>query len=261
MVYVVGDIAQDVYWVVEPSGISAEAPIPIFKHQRVVVLPGMAANVAALMGVGVELVRPTNFHTPVKNRFITQDGHQLMRWDVEDWCSVIDPTLLPYPELHTPISDVVEGIVVCDYGKGAVTSPLISRVLSFAEAGVPVFVDTKCDPFAWVGATNITLFPNCVEYTAFAAHYNFMPKVVLKKGAEGAVYMEYGNILHSYPSYAEHVHNVCGAGDCVIAEYAKASIQGLFPEYALQQALGRVAHYVSQPWYSRGMEEIPTESL
>lgn len=248
-VLVVGDFGLDMYWIGEAKGISAEAPVPVVKHRSLISLPGMAANVAELLqslGMCVSMIEAAGPHRPVKNRLITTSGVQLARWDIEDFC-----TPLLREDILSALSHNPEAIVVSDYGKGAVTQAVVEALVSYATTGgTQIYVDTKSDPFAWIGR-NITLFPNEHEYSAWKEHYDWLPSVVHKQGGAGMRYLNYGSVVASIPSYARVVSNVCGAGDGVLAGWVKASSSFSSPTTRLALASATAALLVEAPFYNR----------
>lgn len=249
-VLVFGDIGVDVYYVGSPRGLSAEAPVPVLTQTEVLALPGMAGNVAVALGnLGVQatLVQPTNPHYPIKNRVITQDGHQLARWDVDDWCSGYTPEDFASALGACPSPSA---IIVSDYGKGAITKYAQDKLISLAATGIPVYVDTKGDPMGWLGE-NITLFPNSQEYKRWESNYRWLPSVVYKRGAQGVAYLRYGSPVYSLDAWAMVVNNVCGAGDIVIAAWAASQVQGLSMETSLAYANEAASALVEQPFQDR----------
>lgn len=251
-VLVVGDVCLDVYWVGTIKGLAADAPVPVVTHSKTVVLPGMAGNVVSLLtqlGVEATLALPSPLHTSIKNRIVTPDGTQLIRWDVEDWCTPVSVECL-----QEAISTFVpDAIVVSDYAKGVVTPALIQDLLTRSAAGMPLFVDTKGDPFQWVGS-NITLFPNQVEYTQWKSHYDWMESVVLKKSSEGAEVLRFGVSQASLGASCSAPKNTCGAGDAFLAGWvASTLLPSDHPHSPLVNALGVSGVYVSNPFDSRSV--------
>lgn len=249
-VLIFGDIGVDVYYVGSPRGLSAEAPVPVLTQTEVLALPGMAGNVAVALGnLGIQatLVQPANPHYPVKNRVITQDGHQLARWDVDDWCSGYTAEDFAGALGACPSP---QAIIVSDYGKGAITKYAQDKLISLAASGIPVYVDTKGDPMGWLGE-NITLFPNSQEYKKWEANYRWLPSVVYKRGAQGIAYLRYGTPVYSLDAWAMIVNNVCGAGDIVIAAWAASQVDGLSIELSLTYANEAASALVEQPFQDR----------
>lgn len=209
-----GDLGVDRYLICKPRGLSAEAPVLILDQMREVSLPGMAGNVGAnLQALGVEgrLVRGVG-NIPAKNRLMTADGHQLLRFDVKDVCEEIKLEDIS----ETLIEEKPEAIVVADYGKGSISQKVASWICTLAGE-TPVFIDTKRDPSVWMAAETSILFPNQTEYAQFMEAYNWFPHVILKQGSWGLSYMQFGKVVVSRPALAKHVQSVNGAGDTVLA--------------------------------------------
>jgi bifunctional ADP-heptose synthase (sugar kinase/adenylyltransferase) len=224
-VAVMGDLGMDRYHIGTVRGLSAEAPIPILDVRARVSLPGMGANVLAnCIRLGLDaywIGTDPNATCPTKNRLVTPEGQQIARWDERDFC----PTYI-IEDLANLID--ASALIVCDYGKGSITPELISYI---KEVRIPVFVDTKQDPSPWIGS-DVWLFPNQSEYSRYAKEYGWLPKVVLKKGAEGAVYMEFGSVILQSPSFCREVRCVNGAGDTFMSAFVAAmlTIENRVPE-------------------------------
>lgn len=244
-IFVVGDVGYDNYLVGKVRGISAEAPIPILDIQSPAVLPGMGLNVLGnLHQLGAkdsEIILPEGAHYPVKSRLMTEDGQQLARFDLEDWCTPLQRADL------LPLLDA-DAVVVSDYGKGSLDHT-INEIL--ANVSAPLFVDTKRDPSPWLNS-NAILFPNQEEYDKYRTKYEWFPQVVLKRGSEGLSYVEYGKVTSTRPAWARQVRSVNGAGDTVIAAFAVAylSFQGS-TQHCLDVASAAAANVVEQDFLHR----------
>ena len=219
MILVIGDKFIDRYHIGMVRSISAEAPIPIVDIQETKDFLGGSANVLNnLMAMAGEQAQTVWGHisqqTPIKNRLVTTDNLQLARWDEDDTC---DPL---YPGDFETLGEI-QAVVVSDYGKGSVTPELVAWLVSL---DLPLFVDTKQDPLPWMGAQDITLFPNRTEYTRYQSSYEWFPKVCLKRGAEGLAWVEYGRVIFSVPSDTTQVVSVNGAGDTVLAAFVVSQI-------------------------------------
>lgn len=239
---VIGDVFIDRYWIGKARGLSAESPIPVIDIERVLPLPGGAGNVRVnletLGGAAKLLFKPQDARPnyPIKNRLMV-DNHQLARWDENDWCLGFNkPDLIPLIDC--------DGIVVCDYGKGAIT-PAVEEVL--VSCNLPLFVDTKRDPFPWLGHRNVWMFPNLKEYRAFEEKYNWFPQVVLKQGELGATILEHGHGVLSKPSIASKVVCVNGAGDTLLAAFVVAMLSGANIDYCLAYSQAASAVAVESP--------------
>ena len=214
---VVGDVFVDRYWIGQERGLSAEAPIPIVDVWEKQEFPGGAANVVAnLQALGrnsrlINTKQPpveADWRVPIKNRLMAGDV-QVARWDERDWLPALQ---------REDLLDLldVEAVIVSDYGKGTITDEIVEIL---AGVRFPIFVDTKKDPVKWIGSEAI-LFPNMKEYSQFKDHYDWLGNVVLKCGGEGMRYLQYGKLVAQWPSFAENVKCVNGAGDTVIAAFA-----------------------------------------
>lgn len=207
---VIGEAFTDRYWLGMTNRLSAEAPIPVVRIAGQLNLPGGAANVAAnieALGAEAKRIYP-QCKTPVKNRLMVDD-HQLARWDENDTCSPLEFGGLPADDWD------VDGIVISDYGKGAFTLAVIHKLALLSGSHLPIFIDTKQDPFLFGAFKDPFFFPNLAEYRAYRSSYEDLDNVVLKRGAEGLQFND-----QKWPAGANQVVSVNGAGDTVIAAFA-----------------------------------------
>jgi bifunctional ADP-heptose synthase (sugar kinase/adenylyltransferase) len=215
---VVGDGFIDRYWIGKIRGLSAEAPIPIIDIVGMKDFPGGALNVTAnLTSLGGDCfyLERVQQNVPIKNRLLTQEDLQIARWDEEDWCR-------PYERADLVELVEADALIVSDYGKGTINEEVIQILRNFTG---PVFVDTKGDPSVWIGAGQVVMFPNLQEYHRYRLKYSWFPQVVLKRGAEGLAWMEYGQVIFQRPAMAGFITSVNGAGDSVLAGFVRAFTQ------------------------------------
>lgn len=207
-VAVFGDPMRDVYWCGTAERLSPEAPIPVVKVKEKLEFPGGAANVAAnLEELDVKVVKGYNsLVCPVKNRLMVGD-HQVARWDEKDECGLNNTSI----DLTG-----VEAVVVSDYGKGGITEQ-VRRVL--VNLRLPLFVDTKGNPNAWISPTTVALFPNQKEYEKYQEEYDEFGLCVLKQGSLGLTLLSRGQRWVYMPARAKKVVSVSGAGDTVLASF------------------------------------------
>jgi D-beta-D-heptose 7-phosphate kinase / D-beta-D-heptose 1-phosphate adenosyltransferase len=246
-VAVIGDFGLDRYWIGEVRGLSAEAPIPVLTSTTPIDLPGMGGNVVEnlrLLGMDVVEVRVEG-RCPLKNRLYTPQGDQLARFDQGDEC-------IPYTMSDLIPLLEVDAVVVADYGKGSITPQVVDLLVSTSVApeGLKVFVDTKRDPSPWIGS-GATLFPNQEEYRRFEEKYAFVGEVVLKRGAAGMAYLQYGQVVHQLPSLARYARCVNGAGDSALAGWVAAWEGGGDPEECLSVASAVAGCVVEQEFLHR----------
>lgn len=238
---VIGEYFTDVYHIGKVRGISAEAPIPIIDLEDTEIFDGGAANVAAnveSLGAEAFVVYQQQMATQ-KNRLMVGD-HQVARWDDRDGG-------------YTPYSDEVlaerlphvakcDGVIISDYGKGMFTPKFIKQV-ALASGALPVFIDTKQDPFLFTPFHNPFYFPNLSEYRQFRTSYEDLDNVVLKRGAEGLQLGDY-----KVPALAHKVVSVNGAGDTVIAAFTVSYLITKDTTEALNYAAKAAARAVAQPY-------------
>jgi len=267
-----GDVMLDSFNHGSVERISPERPVPVFRPGQVDDIPGGAANVArnvtalgahcTLVGVvgedaaaaamrralevdpnlvprfAVAPGRPTTH----KVRF-TAAGQHLLRLDSEETGPI-------GADIAAQVVEIVQGaiaahdvLILSDYAKGLLTSPLLSEVIALARGvGVPVIVDPKSRDFArYAGATLLT--PNALEAeratgvlirddaSAAAAGQAMLAQggvaaVLVTRGAQGMSLIEtVGAPLH-LQSDALEVFDVVGAGDTVIAALACVTAAG-----------------------------------
>ncbi len=188
----VGDLMVDRFVYGDVSRVSPEAPIPVLRRARELVMLGGAGNVArnvaalggqvalaALVGAdgegqealrlvgeqpGVEgfLVADPARPTTLKTRFVS-GGQQLLRVDLEESRPVAGEA---EQRLIAAIREAAAhggAILLSDYGKGVVTDAVIAACRDAAAAtGARVVVDSKARSFARYGAVDL-IKPNAAE--------------------------------------------------------------------------------------------------
>jgi rfaE bifunctional protein kinase chain/domain len=275
---VVGDIMIDEFIWGTVSRISPEAPVPVVAVMRENLLLGGAANVvhnvhslggrvllAGLIGddrmgekikkllaerridstgLVVQAGRPTT----VKTRVIAH-SQQVVRFDRESREPISAQSqgdLLRYLDKNW---GEVDGIIVSDYGKGLIASPLMKFIMQRKRAdGKLVAVDPKMNNFnLYVGATIVT--PNRQEAEAAAGKEitdeaslmevgralleRFASQAILiTRGEEGMVLFEREGDVINVPTVAKEVYDVTGAGDTVISALTLALASGIDPPAA-----------------------------
>ena len=251
-ILVLGDAFVDTYHLGTTSRLSAEAPIPVVNITGVLEFPGGACNVREnLISLGVDgryLFQPTSrkVNYPVKNRLIVNDT-QVARWDTDDWCSMYQRE-----DLLVLMEDF-DAVIVSDYGKGSITKEVIQILW---EVTLPVFVDTKQSPVDWIGSEAV-LFPNLEEYKRYQKEYDWIGRVVLKRGAEGLSLLEFGSVVLQRPAVARFVRDVNGAGDTVIAAFALALVGGRNIDWCLEFANAAAAVAVEHQFtYAPSLREV-----
>jgi D-beta-D-heptose 7-phosphate kinase/D-beta-D-heptose 1-phosphate adenosyltransferase len=191
-VLVLGDVMLDRFVFGSVERISPEAPIPVVNVERVVDMPGGAANVArniAAMGaraillgvvgdddwaaelrlqlassptIDAHLITDASRPTSVKTRYLA-DGQQVMRADRESRLALSAPVeRRVLDEFSASIGDV-RVVVLSDYAKGVLSDSVTRTAIDMARrADKIVVVDPKSKDFGrYRGATVLT--PNRLE--------------------------------------------------------------------------------------------------
>jgi D-beta-D-heptose 7-phosphate kinase/D-beta-D-heptose 1-phosphate adenosyltransferase len=268
---VVGDLVLDEYVWGDVERVSPEAPVPVVRVTEETVVLGGAANVArnlVSLGAGVALVslvgddeagsrviemvgalgidpaglvvaegRPTTRKTRVVAR-----NQQVVRFDRE---TVDPPTPRIGREMIAAIDRVlaaVNGVVVGDYGKGALLNRVASAAMQrFLRAGLLVAVDPKSSISPYRGAALVK--PNLREAEALsgiairgAEDLNRAAErirdaigrgaVAVTRGSLGMTLFEEGGSRVDVPTAPREVFDVQGAGDTSIAALALSLCAG-----------------------------------
>ena len=278
-VLVVGDLMLDRFVYGTVSRISPEAPVPVVKVTKETSMPGGASNVAcnirtlggraAVAGMigkdaaGVELrwllthadvevecaMLFAGASTIVKERIIAE-RQQVVRVDFErpgTWSAKQSEKFLAMLAVELGRAD---GVIIEDYGKGAVTQAVADLVLKIAlRRGIPVGLDPKDGhDLNFKGITVAT--PNRREAFAIAGVIDpgakenpLADKALLKTGEilmekwaaenlaitlgpQGMFLMSRGRASRHVPTRAREVYDVSGAGDTVIAACVTALASG-----------------------------------
>jgi len=281
-ILVAGDVMLDQFIWGNVARISPEAPVPVVEFSRESFMPGGAANVArnlTALSVPTELfgtvgddssadelrvlldeqrigcrgllacrTRPTS----VKTRIVAHT-QQVVRIDREARDGLdarLSRRLLGSLKAQLAKSSAV---IVCDYGKGVITQPLLNEIKSLCrERGVWLSLDPK--PVHHLNLSGLSLLtPNRKEAFELAdlpdetrnrdplSDKNLMrvadrllnelrPAVLLiTLGELGMLLCQRGLEPFHIPTLAQEVFDVSGAGDTVIATFTLAIVGGASP--------------------------------
>ncbi|HEX9934523.1 MAG TPA: D-glycero-beta-D-manno-heptose-7-phosphate kinase [bacterium] len=180
--------------------------------------------------------------TTVKTRIMAHSQH-VARTDREVRSGIskqLQEQILGFVESHM---DGVDAVILEDYNKGMLVPHLIEAVVASANSKRKiVLVDPKFDHFFCY--RHVTLFkPNRKETADILgirldtnealekAGQKLLEKlecraVLITLGEEGMMLMEEGGPFAKVPTQAQHIHDVSGAGDTVIATMAVAMAAG-----------------------------------
>ncbi len=279
---VIGDVMLDQFLWGHVARISPEAPVPVVDFDRESFMPGGAANVARnltalgpsteLFGVigadesGRELkalleaqkvrcggmAQDRSRRTSVKIRIIAHQ-QQVVRVDRESREPLpgrLSQKLFRSLEGSLP---GVDGVIVCDYGKGVVTQSLLNQVKALCRArGIWLSLDPK--PVHRLDLTGLSLItPNRKEAFELASmedgvrgRHPLEDKLLLAAadrllqqlqpalllitlGDQGMLLCQKGGAPFHIPTVAQEVYDVSGAGDTVIASFTLAVAAGASP--------------------------------
>jgi D-glycero-beta-D-manno-heptose-7-phosphate kinase len=284
-VLVVGDVMLDEQLWGDVRRISPEAPVPIVEVASRTVTPGGAGNTAAgvvalggrawltgVVGADVnadvlrESLRAAGIDpagvfadagrvTTTKSRLLAR-GQHMLRVDSEDRMPLsaeLEGAVLGYVTSQLAAADVV---VLSDYGKGVLSSPLAQAIIERARhVGTPVIADPCGTDYAkYRGVAMLT--PSADEVKSAVGRHlrndaelvqagielaELLPgtDIVITRGAQGMWLMSDRGVALDVPADARSVYDVTGAGDTVAATVAVAVGSGVGQTDAI--ALANVA--------------------
>ena len=251
-ILVVGDPGYDVYHFGHVDRVSPEAPVPVFVEDSIEDRPGLAYNVCQnLAGLGckpVQCFRPQPW--TLKRRFMV-GTHQLLRVDKDQ---AHKPSNADIPDLTG-----IYAVVFSDYAKGWMDSYFVTTILARArEAGIPTIVDPKePDWTKYRGATVVC--PNEREMDQWVKNNWGITRpanLLIKRGANG-IRLEQNGSTTDFPSTAQNVFDVTGAGDTVVATVAATLAAGGSIESAAKLANLAAGYVVGKV----GTAYCPAETL
>ena len=274
-VLVIGDLILDEFLWGDVSRISPEAPVPVVWVKKESFMPGGASNVAnnlSSLGAQVHLVgvigddergailkgeleqkgvntagiitddsRPTI----LKTRVVAQH-QQVVRIDkerVDPLSAGIVSKLVRYIE---SIMKDMDAVIIEDYGKGVITSALLSKVIPSAKRYNKIIsVDPKEENFKYYRGVSV-ITPNNHEaskavgfkikdnVTLVEAGKSLLKKLKCKialitLGENGMAVFQKNKPMKQIPTVAQEVFDVSGAGDTVIASYTLSLAAGADP--------------------------------
>jgi D-beta-D-heptose 7-phosphate kinase/D-beta-D-heptose 1-phosphate adenosyltransferase len=281
-VLVVGDVMLDQFIWGSVARISPEAPVPVVDFERESFMPGGAANVARnltalhvhteLFGaVGCDsaaeqlrrllkeqkigcngMLAHSSRATSVKTRIVAHT-QQVVRIDRETRDGLEGPLLKRLLAVLKSALNRADAVIVCDYGKGVVTQPLLEALKQLCRRrGVWLSLDPK--PVHHLNLAGLSLItPNRKETFELARlpdetrHGNPLADPNLMRAAEillrdlrpamllitlgelGMLLCRHGQKPFHIPTVAQEVFDVSGAGDTVIATLTLAIAAGASP--------------------------------
>jgi len=189
-------------------------------------------------GIVSDPERPTTLKTRVVARH-----QQVVRIDREKSAHLNESIAREIVDYIKEKIEGVDGIIIEDYGKGAITPKILKEIIPLAKRrGKVIAVDPKEEHFSYYkGVTAIT--PNRKEAEAMGgikvkddASLNRLGRSLLERlkvqaalitlGENGMRLFERGGRITHIPTVAQEVFDVSGAGDTVIATFAAALCAG-----------------------------------
>jgi len=227
-VLVIGDIIIDKYIYGTSNRLSPEGPIPIVNLESVRETSGGAGNLfenLKSLGVDADLLTYDGDKS-VKTR-VFSDSHYVTRID-EDHIIDGDQMLLDIKKIDfSPYTYVV----LSDYAKGVLTyaKEIIAHINTF---GCKVIVDPKRDASHYEGAWLIK--PNKLEETQYNFSEHDWNWIVTDSNLP--VRAKIDNISYTIQPKDVDVNDVTGAGDCFLAAFVYALVDGITMHNALKLA-------------------------
>lgn len=266
-VVIVGDLVADQFLSGTISRVSREAPVFIMRHEETATLPGAAANAAANVAslggkaklVGVvgsdangsrlmdalssadvdteSVVQIPDAPTTTKVRVLAgqqlASKNQVIRIDYEAEKILTEETRSMLRANLTAAIESADGVIVSDYGYGAVFTDLYEDALRLAkDRGVPIIVDSRYSLQSYKGATSAT--PNREEVENILGS-SFTPddceslrsqmdlaSLLVTNGSWGMTLFEDGRATDIRAVGSLTPVDVTGAGDTVIAAFSLA---------------------------------------
>ena len=276
-IMVIGDLMLDKYIWGDVSRISPEAPVQVVSVEKENYVPGGAANVAnniaglgskaSMVGIVGNDISKDYLISELKKRNINVDGimidekrptiqkvriiarsQQLLRVDYENKDRLHDHIEKKLIKFISENLQNVDGVVVSDYAKGAVTKGLMSILKDLARKhNKTIIVDPK--PRNKELYTDVTLItPNHKEASEMAGIEEETEKdiekigaillktlnnnVLITRGEKGMSLFEKNGRITNIPTKAKEVFDVTGAGDTCVATIALALATGATMEEA-----------------------------
>ncbi|MDD5428231.1 MAG: D-glycero-beta-D-manno-heptose-7-phosphate kinase [Candidatus Omnitrophica bacterium] len=274
-VLVLGDLILDEFLWGDVSRISPEAPVPVVWVKKESFMPGGASNVANnlrslgakvhLVGVvgddergailkgeleqkGINtagIITDDSRPTILKTRVVAQH-QQVVRIDKERVDPLHANVVAKMAQHVGQIIKDVDAVIIEDYGKGVITSALLSKIVPIAKKHNKIIsVDPKEEHFKYYKGISV-ITPNNHEASK-AVGFRIKDEATLVKagrellkklnckialitlGENGMAVFQKSKPMKHIATVAQEVFDVSGAGDTVIASYTLALAAGADP--------------------------------
>ena len=228
-VLILGDVIIDKYIYGTSERLSPEAPVPVVKYQREVESLGGAGLVyenLKSLGVDVSLYEPDQ-PASIKTRVLC-DGHYVTRIDndyIADGYDILeDLREFPFYKYNY--------VILSDYNKGVLD--FAEQIIQLAnEAGCRVIVDPKRSAEHYKGAWLVK--PNRKEFEELG--FNKWLGNIITTSASDPVIAQVDTEYYSVDVDSLEVADVTGAGDCFLAAFVYALVNGYDYKKAIELAV------------------------
>jgi rfaE bifunctional protein kinase chain/domain len=288
-ILVIGDLMLDEFVWGKVGRISPEAPVPVVEVARESCYPGGAANVARnlrefVQRVGVigrvgkdrsgrqlgellanqkidtvQLIEDEKLPTIVKTRIIARQ-QQVVRVDREQIAGPSPEQIVQVVAAARKSLPEIDAIIFEDYGKGFLTSELVSQIAKDARAagkiiaadpsshnlidwsGMSVVKPNRAEAFLaagipWRDPDDAPLNDRDLMQAGKALLEKWKAKYILiTLGEHGMMLFQKGEPPHHIPTKARQIFDVSGAGDTAIALFTLALACGTTPVEAAEIA-------------------------
>ncbi|MCX5811362.1 MAG: D-glycero-beta-D-manno-heptose-7-phosphate kinase [Proteobacteria bacterium] len=262
---ILGDLILDKYIFGDVERISPEAPIPVVLVSEEFHTPGGAGNVANNIGAlggkvfiagllgeddagkqlledlvkrGIDIsgvIKSKHKHTSQKMRIVAR-GQHIVRVDKENNEYIenhIEEKIISYIEANISSWD---GLVISDYAKGLVTKKLAKKIIELSNMHNKFVIGDTKPVHATFFKNSYLLTPNYKEAIAISGLADVAKagkkiqrllncNVLITQGAQGMLLFEKDKIQH-FPTIAQEIFDVAGAGDTVAAAMAISLASG-----------------------------------
>ena len=229
-VLVIGDIILDRYIYGTSTRLSPEAPVPVVTQERIEETIGGAGLVHAnLLSLGVDSVLFNAEEEPksVKTRVLC-DGHYITRIDNDVYTDGYD-VLCRVREIDF---SAYEYVIMSDYNKGYLDES-VQLIEHFNKCGCKVIVDPKTHANRYEGAWLVK--PNGSEFEGLG--FDHWTNNIIITNAANNVIAKINNKVFDIPVERVEVSDVTGAGDCFLAGFVYALVNGYDYERAIKLAV------------------------
>jgi D-beta-D-heptose 7-phosphate kinase/D-beta-D-heptose 1-phosphate adenosyltransferase len=239
---VIGEKCRDVFVYGEVTRLSPEAPVPIFKPNRITENGGMAQNVYnnlfSLIEKKSSIIGHFCHEEIKKTRYVDdKSNHYFIRIDENDTARPIEFTSHLKKIIYS-----ADCIIISDYDKGYLSLNDIYQICQEKRDGAIVFLDTKkkLTPVIFDQIDFVKFNESEYEKNKMFAE-GYLDKIIITKGGNGATHNN-----QDFPSTKKVTIDVSGAGDTFLAVLAYYYMQRRSINFAIEKANEAASKVVSE---------------